>query len=134
MNGSGKVLVDTSAWIEFFRGREPGRAAVEKLMDEERVCCSGLILAELLQGARSEKEMEVLRDFMVVFDFFEDDRDIWAKAGALSFSARKKGKGAPLSDCLLAVLASENGCAILTLDVHFEQIAGEIGFRVIRPD
>ena len=58
-----KILIDTSAWIEFFKKKEPWYSAVSGLMDDKRVCCAGIILAELIQGAKSEKEMEVLRGF-----------------------------------------------------------------------
>jgi predicted nucleic acid-binding protein len=62
-NALDKVLVDTSAWIEFFRKKDPWYSVIAGLMDDKRVCCSGIILAELIQGAKSEKELEILRDF-----------------------------------------------------------------------
>ena len=125
MNVSDKVLVDTSAWIEFFRGREPGKSLVGKLLDQERVCCAGIILAELMQGAKSDREINVLRGFLSVFDFLEETAKTWDAAGGFSFSMRKNGKSIPLSDCLIAVLAVENSVQVLTFDRHFDLLAAE---------
>jgi predicted nucleic acid-binding protein len=134
MNGSVKVLVDTSVWIEFFRGREPGKSAVEKLMDDSAICCTGLVAAELIQGARSEREIGVIKDFVSVFDFLEEGTEVWEKAGRLAYQMRKKGTAVPLSDCYLAVLASGSNAAVMTLDRHFDLLTGEIPLEVIKPE
>jgi predicted nucleic acid-binding protein len=117
-----KVLVDTSAWIEFFKKKEPWYSAVSGLMDEKRVCCSGIILAELIQGAKSEKELEILRDFRHVFEFLDESIELWQAAGELSQALLRKGKSIGLSDCYLAVAAKANKVHLLTLDKHFDVI------------
>jgi predicted nucleic acid-binding protein len=122
-----KILVDTSAWIEFFKKKEPWYSAVSGLMDEKRVCCAGLVLAELLQGAKSEKELSVLRDFRHVFEFLGESVDQWQAAGELSHALSRKGKSIGLSDCHLAVAAKTGNVRILTLDKHFEAIKGVAG-------
>lgn len=122
-----KVLVDTSAWIEFFRRKEPWYGVVSGLMDDRRVCCSGIILAELIQGAKSEKELDVLRDFRHVFEFLEESVDLWQAAGELSNALQRKGKSVGLSDCCLAVSAKAHKVKILTLDKHFDVIKGAAG-------
>jgi len=133
MNGSVKVLVDTSVWIEFFRGKEPGKSAVERLMDEGAICCVGLVMAELIQGARSEREIEVLKEFVSVFDFLDEDVATWEKAGRLANLMRKKGSTVPLSDCYLAVLASCGAVAVMTLDSHFDLLTNELDLKVLKP-
>jgi predicted nucleic acid-binding protein len=117
-----KVLVDTSGWIEFFRKRDPIYTRVLKLLDEDRICCIGIVLAELIQGAKSAGEIKALKDFAYVFSFLEESTDLWEKAGELSFSLRRKGKQAGLSDCYIAVAAHKEKAAILTLDSHFKTI------------
>lgn len=122
-----KVLVDTSAWIEFFKKKEPWHSAVSGLMDDKRICCAGVVLAELMQGAKSEKELEVLRDFRHVFEFLDESVDLWQAAGELSHALLRKGKSIGLSDCYLAVSARANKVKVLTLDKHFETIKGATG-------
>lgn len=125
-----KVLVDTSAWIEFFRKKEPCFGAVSGLMDEGRICCSGLILAELIQGAKSNRELEVLRDFRHVFEFLDESVDLWQAAGELSHSLKRKGKSVGLSDCYLAVSARKRKVKLFTLDRQFDVIRGAAGIEL----
>lgn len=122
-----KILVDTSAWIEFFRKKEPWYSAISVLMDDKRICCSGIILAELIQGAKSERELEVLRDFRHVFEFLNESTDLWQAAGELSNTLQRKGKSVGLSDCYLAASAKAHKAKILTLDKHFDVIKGAAG-------
>lgn len=100
-------------------------------MDDKRVCCAGIILAELLQGAKSEKEMEVLRDFRHVFDFLDESVDLWQAAGELSNALLRKGKSVGLSDCYLAAAARAYKVRILTLDKHFETIKDAAGITLL---
>ena len=116
------VLIDSSVWIEFFKKREPFHSAVLDLMDANRVCCVGLILAELMQGAKSERELSVIRDFTHVFRFLPETPELWAKAGKLSYTLRHKGITVGLADCFIAVSAVEAGAELLSLDSHFESI------------
>lgn len=126
ISASAKVLVDSSAWIEFFRKKEPYYRTVSRLIDEDRVVCIGLIHAELLQGAKSKKELAVLKDFIHAFDFLEESKELWAGAGELSFTLAKKGHKVGLGDCYIAVAAHQNKAEIITLDRHFKVIGEEL--------
>lgn len=118
----GRVLVDTSVWIEFFRKNEPYHSIVTRLIDAEKVVCCGIILAELMQGAKSDKELAVLGDFLQVFTFIPETAELWAAAGKLSFQLRRKGITIGLSDCYIAVAAASARLRLATLDSHFEAL------------
>ncbi len=122
-----KVLTDTSVWIEFFRKKKPWFGLVSRLIDDRRVCCAGIVLAELIQGTKSEKDLEILKDFRLVFEFLEESVDLWQAAGELSASLLRKGKSIGLSDCYLAVQAKTGNVKILTLDKHFSVIKSVAG-------
>lgn len=125
-----RVLVDTSVWIEFFRGREPYQGIVARLIDTEQICCVGIILAELMQGVKSEKELAVLADFPQVFTFISETPRLWADAGRLSFQLRHKGLTVGLSDCFIAVAAASAHAAVATLDSHFETLCKPAGITL----
>lgn len=129
MKDSDKILVDTSAWIEFFRKKAPYHKAILELIDNSRICCTGIVLAELIQGAKSQKELDVLKEFLHVFDFLPDSTELWEKAGELSFSLRQKGKTVGLSDCYISAIVNLNKVTLLTLDKHFEIIKKEIEIK-----
>jgi predicted nucleic acid-binding protein len=131
MTALDKVLVDTSAWIEFFHRIEPCHSIVLQLMSQERICTMGIIVAELMQGAKSEKELAVLRDFVYVFPFLSDLRESWQAAGEFSFRLRRNGKAIGLADCYIAVVARTEGVSILSLDHHFEMMKDDIGIKLV---
>ncbi|NUO09844.1 MAG: PIN domain-containing protein [Candidatus Brocadia sp.] len=133
MKDSDKVLVDTSAWIEFFRKKAPYHKTVLELIDSNSIYCTGIVLAELIQGAKSQKELDVLKEFLHVFDFIPDSTELWEKAGELSFSLRRKGKIVGLADCYISVMIHLNKIKLLTLDKHFEMIKKEIDLNLYVP-
>ena len=54
------VLVDTTAWIDFFAARSSDHVvALENLIrNREDICICGIILAEVLQGIRKDSEFK----------------------------------------------------------------------------
>ncbi|MGE5892702.1 MAG: PIN domain-containing protein [bacterium] len=124
------MLVDTSVWIEFFRKREPYFSIVTELMDNDEVCCVGIVLAELLQGSKSETEFNTIREFLHVFIFLPETADGWERAGELSFALSRKGKSVSLSDCYIAAAAKTHGVKLLTLDKHFAAIQKETSLNL----
>ena len=87
-----------------------------------KICVPRIVLAELIQGAKSEKEISVIGEFMEAFTILDQTDQTWLKAGRLSYELKRKGRNINLTDCYIAVLAQENDCAVLTLDRHFKDI------------
>ena len=61
-----EVLVDTTVWIDFFNGRPQKHVgALRQLIEnDEDLCVSGVILAEVLQGIRSDADYRKTRDYL----------------------------------------------------------------------
>ena len=120
------VLIDTSIWIYYFRGEKEVYNKVNELIDSGKVCSLGLVIAELIQGAKTEKEVRVIKDMATVFPQLTEGADSWEKAGVLSFQLKKVGKSIGLADCYIATIAKENEATIYTLDEHFKEIRNHI--------
>jgi len=122
MNGK-KVLIDTSVWIKYFRDR-PGTFStrVDGVLSKHEVCVPKVVIAELIQGSKTEREISIIRDFVDAFSVIDQKEETWLKAGRLSFNLRKKGKIIHLTDCYIAVIAQEHDCTIYTLDEHFADL------------
>ncbi|MEW6220194.1 MAG: PIN domain-containing protein [Thermodesulfobacteriota bacterium] len=123
--------MDTSVWIAFFRQREPCHRLVAGLIDEERVCCTGIILAELIQGAKSDKELSVLDSFLQVFEFLPESPRLWAQAGRLSGRLRQQGMAIGLADCFIATAALAANLPVATLDGHFRILHQTAGVELL---
>lgn len=122
MNGE-KILVDTSVWIEYFKDRSAGLSEkVDEILSKHEVYVPKVVIAELIQGSKSEREITVIEDFSEAFNLIDQKEDTWMKAGRLSLSLKKKGKSVNLTDCYIAVIAKEYECQIFSLDEHFKDI------------
>jgi len=118
-----KVLIDTSVWIDYFKSTNNNIAEqVDEILNNAEVYVPKSVIAELIQGAKSEKEISVIEEFVNAFHIIDQSDDTWSKAGKLSYTMKRKGITANLMDCYLAVIAQENNCKILTLDRHFKDI------------
>ncbi len=118
-----RVLIDTSVWIDYLR-KGSGRLSekVDEILNMSEVSVPRVVIAELFQGAKSEKEVSVITDFMEAFRIIDQSENTWIKAGRLSFRMKRKGITVPIVDCYISVIASEQGCKIFSLDKHFQVI------------
>lgn len=117
------VLVDTSIWIEYFNKPDSNAGkSLEDLLKKGRVFLTGIILTELLQGAKIEKEFESILESMLALPFLKTTLNTWIQAGRISFALRKKDITIPTTDLIIASLSLENNCKIFTLDLHFNKI------------
>ena len=127
-----KILIDTSIWINYFRNKTPGLSQqVEDIISKNDIYVPKIVIAELLQGSKSEVEVEALKDFTDAFHIIDQKEDTWVRAGELSYRLKKKGKGVNWADCYIAIIAQQHNCRILTLDEHFKEIGKAIGIELV---
>ncbi len=118
-----KILIDTSVWIDYLKNKSSALSEkVDKILSENEVYVPKIVMAELIQGAKSEREISVIKDFIDAFHVIDQKEDSWIKAGRLSYNLKKKGKAINLTDCYISVIAQEHDCKIFTLDEHFKEI------------
>jgi len=118
-----RVLIDTSVWIAYFKDRDSRLSdKVDEILTSAHVYIPKVVIAELMQGAKSEKEIAVIEDFFEAFTVIDHTENTWEQAGRLSFSMKRKGITIHLIDCYLAITAQENNCKLFSLDEHFKSI------------
>lgn len=118
-----RVLIDTSVWIAYFKNGDNQLAErVDEILTTSSTYVPKVVIAELIQGAKSEKEISILEEFIEAFNVIDQTKDTWLKAGKLSFSTKRKGITVNIVDCYIAVMANENNCRIFSLDEHFKSI------------
>ena len=120
------VLIDTSAWIDFFRNSTGVIGdLVNDLILNDTAYIAGPIMAELLHGVRSEKEASQLEFIFTTIPYLEVDQHDWIQTGNTLLRLRKNGLSVPLTDVLIANIAVRNNAAVLTLDKHFQHLPVE---------
>ena len=118
-----RVLIDTSVWIAYFKNRDSHFSdKVDEMLTSAHICVPKVVIAELIQGAKSEKEIAVIKECFEAFTVIDHTESTWEQAGRLSFSMKRKGITINLIDCYLAIIAQENNCKLFSLDEHFSSI------------
>jgi hypothetical protein len=74
---------------------------------------------ELLRGARSKKNYDILYNDIIVLRRLSMDASFWNRAWKYGYQLRKNGINVPLADILIATLAVEHGALLLHNDRHF---------------
>jgi len=128
------TLIDTSAWIEFFRheGDRNVKGRVATLIDLDEAAHCGPVLFELLSGARPSEVSDIQEglSFSAILEF---PMACWERAATLENSLRTKGVTVPRDDILVAAAALHHGVAIYARDSHFGLMRdrGQVALRLI---
>ncbi|MDQ6758712.1 MAG: PIN domain nuclease [Acidobacteriota bacterium] len=128
------ILVDSSVWIDFFRGmRTPQAERLDVLLGTTRIAVGDLILAEVLQGVRDEREFQQVRK---ILDSFEQvdlvGRNIAIQASKNFRKLRDLGLTIRKTiDTLIATRCIESNYALLHSDRDFDAFELHLGLQVV---
>lgn len=126
------ILVDSSVWIDYFRGTStPQSDMLDQLLAREAVCVGDLILAEVLQGFRRDEQYRPARRLMLSFQTVElGGREIALKAAQNHRALRRAGITARKTiDTIIATHCIENGFHLLHSDRDFEPFVTHLGLK-----
>jgi predicted nucleic acid-binding protein len=119
------ILVDTSVWVEIFKDKTGHtEKAFRERIGPENYVLSRFNQLELLQGARSQKEWELLEEYLATQYYLEASDNTWREAARVYFELRRRGVtlNSPV-DCCIAQIALEHGALLLHRDKDFEKIS-----------
>ncbi len=129
------ILVDTSVWIDHFRGETSPEAhrLARAPEDNEDICICGLIWTEILQGIRSDRQYRQVRRSLGSLVYLPLDRSGYTLAADIYRRARREGKTIRnTADCVIAACAITHGVPLLQNDRDFETIATVSELRLVR--
>jgi predicted nucleic acid-binding protein len=128
------VLVDTSAWVEFFRrkGDPAVKLAVRGLLDAFEATLCGPVELEFLGGARPD-EKDRIQAWFNILPYLRNDQKIWRKAAETWSKMRAHGTMVPWNDAIIATLALGADCRVYAVDKHFTAMATHLGLRLYTP-
>jgi predicted nucleic acid-binding protein len=120
------LLVDSSVWI--YRSRQietDSTRFVDHRDGQEEIAVTGVIVQEVLQGARSDAGFEALRNMLFAMPLLEPrEFSTYEIASQLYRRARQKGFTIRSSnDCLIAAVALEHGALLVHNDSDFLSLA-----------
>jgi len=128
------TLVDTTVWIDLFRGRNTTqvRRLEDLLAEDEDICVCGVILAEVLQGIRDDKGHARTSAAFDSFLYLPMSKGTFLSAAGIYRRLRRGGVTIRNAvDCMIAAVAIENDVALLHNDRDFAPIARHCGLKVV---
>jgi len=113
-------LIDTAAWIEFFRakGDHSQKSKIADLLAAGHAAYTCPIRFELFLGAR-QSELSDLHEGLGFAQRLILGQRHWDLAAGHGATLRAKGFTVPASDLLIATIAVEEKVSLLSPDAHF---------------
>jgi len=127
------VIVDTSAWIEYFRGGIPKVVdKVDRCLDQELVGIGDLVYCEVMQGIRSPRERGQVSSLLLALPQFAMVGFTIAEKSAANYRLlRSKGVTVRKTiDVLIGTFCVERGFQLVHNDSDFTLMASHIGLKI----
>ncbi len=125
-------MIDTTVWADWFRGTASSAAdRLERALASQDAGLAPVILAEVLQGFRADRDFERARALLVRLPLLTLDVDGHVSAARLFRRLRSKGitvRGT--IDCLIAQTCISAGVELLSRDQDFAAIARHTSLRL----
>jgi predicted nucleic acid-binding protein len=129
------VIVDSSVWIDYFNGRDiPEVAKLDRLLETELLGVGDLILTEVLQGFRQDKDYQTAKRLLTSLTVFEMlGAGIAIKSADNFRDLRKKGITVRKTiDVMIATFCIENGHELLFSDKDFTPFVEHLGLMAAK--
>ena len=126
------ILVDSSVWIDYFRGvASPETDRLDRLLEEELIAIGDLILTEVLQGFDRDRDFNNAQKFLTMLTIVElGGKEIalraaknYRKLRALGVTSRKT------IDTIIATRCIESDLPLLYSDRDFDPFVERLGLR-----
>ncbi len=129
------IAVDTSVWIDFLGGATSPEAErlVALIEAGAPVALTDVVLAELLQGVRSDEDARLLEEHLAAFPVLRlAGLEDFALAARLFRRARAAGITVRKTlDCLIAAPCVREGVPLLHRDADFDRLASCTELEVV---
>jgi len=111
------ILVDTSVWIDYFRGGSDS-FHMDALIDENILVSNEIILAELIPYLKMKKQTEVVKLLYAINQI--PLRIDWKEIIDFQVKCLKNGaNGVGIPDLVIAQNARQHNCRVYSMDRHF---------------
>ncbi len=131
------IIVDTTIWIDYLNGvKTPQTDWLDAELDRQRLGLTDLILCEVLQGVRDDRQAAETRREISKFEIMSTGGVELAVAAAENYRLlRAQGRTVRKTiDCLIATFCLREGHGLLHNDRDFDLFEEILGLRVIHPE
>lgn len=115
------IFIDTSVWINYFRGDSKIVSRMNKFLDSENAHLPYPVLLEILIGARKQEQPKLQR-ILSALPIYHVTPDCWNKCHSWISLVKDAGDRFTLIDMLIAAIVSGNDGTLWTLDKDFKRM------------
>lgn len=126
------ILVDTSVWIDYFNGvNHQQTEKLDGLLSTDVIVAGDLIVAELLQGFKSDKDFQIAQSLLANLEQVNlCNSELAVKAAQNYRFLRKQGITVRKTiDCIIATFCIEHEMPLLFSDRDFEPFVSCLNLR-----
>jgi hypothetical protein len=131
------LVIDTTVWVDYFNGHiNPETDYLDRVISDELILVGDLILAETLQGFRSDRDFQKAQTALSKFDQAAMVNLELAKKSAQHYrTLRKMGITVRKTiDCLIATFCIAENHSLLHRDADFDAFEEHLGLNVVHAD
>ena len=128
------IFVDSSAWISYFNDTQDPVAdrLGEAFESDQSLCLIDLVVTEVLQGFRQDREFELARRTLAGVHRLPLSHATYVDAARLYRRLRVRGLTPTTIDCVIAQACLDSGAFLLTKGVDFHGIAQHTRLKLAR--
>jgi predicted nucleic acid-binding protein len=126
------ILVDSSVWIDWFRGTPtPAADRLDTMLGREELLVGDIILTEVLQGFAADTDFRTARTALAAFPLIAIATPATAETAASHYRAlRQRGVTVRKTiDTLIATRCLADGLALLYSDRDFDPFVTHLGLQ-----
>jgi len=128
------IFVDSSVWIDYFNGKRTAQTDwLDSALRKTPIIMGDLVLTEVLQGFRSDKDFNIARDLLLELPFMEMGGRILALESALNYrTLRRKGVTVrKTTDVMIGTFCMHYQLPLLHDDHDFDPMVKFLGLKTI---
>jgi predicted nucleic acid-binding protein len=126
------IIADADIWIDYFKDPDSRSGqTLGGLVKDGRVALVGIVLAEVMRGARDDQQRLSLKAMLDAVPYLEIPRSAWEMAGSIAQMLDAAGQPLAVPDIIIAASVLQGDHELFTRDKHFQHIPG---LRLYDPD
>jgi predicted nucleic acid-binding protein len=131
------ILVDSSVWIDYFNGHKTWQTnLLDNLLSDVPILIGDLILAEILQGFRSDNDFESAKSYLSDLPFRQMGGYQVAVKSAQNYRIlREKGVTVRKTiDVVIGTYCILEGLPLLHDDCDFDPMVSHLSLKILSPN
>ena len=129
------ILVDTSVWINFLKGREtPASLYLRQNLGNILIATCPVIIQEVLQGIVNDKDFDRIKNYFSDLICLSANHTYAMAIEAAEIYRKLRKKGITIrkpNDCMITCYALNNDISLLHDDIDFLQITRHTGLKTV---